>query len=55
MNPIAIANTIIDRYFYRNSYFEMVRENRTQADSRKDVKCGFAALHSRYGFVRNTQ
>lgn len=42
---------IIDRYFYGNSWSEMVRENRTQADSRMDVKCGLAALHSRYGFV----
>lgn len=44
-------DAIIDRYFYSNSWSEMVRENRTQADSRMDVKCGLAALHSRYGFI----
>lgn len=45
-------DAIIDRYFYGNSWSEMVRENRTQADSRIDVKCGLAALHSRYGFIQ---
>ena len=44
-------DAISDRYFYGNSWSEMVRENRTQADSRMDVKCGLAALHSRYGFI----
>lgn len=44
-------DAIIGRYFYGNSWSEMVRENRTQADSRMDVKCGLAALHSRYGFI----
>lgn len=44
-------NAIVDRYFYGNSWSEMVRENRTQADSRMSVKCGLAALHSRYGFI----
>lgn len=44
-------DAIIDRYFYFNSWSEMVRENRTQSDSRMDVKCGLAALHSRYGFI----
>lgn len=44
-------DAIIDRYFYGNSWSEMVRENRTQADSRMDVKCGLAVLHSRYGFI----
>lgn len=44
-------DAIIDRYFYGNSWSEMVRENRTQADSRMDVRCGLAALHSRYGFI----
>ncbi|QIC69789.1 hypothetical protein [Acinetobacter indicus] len=45
-------DAIIDRYFYGNSWSEMVRENRTQADSRMDVRCGLAALHSRYGFIK---
>lgn len=45
-------DAIIDRYFYGNSWSKMVRENRSQVDSRMDVKCGLAALHSRYGFIR---
>lgn len=44
-------DTIIDRYFYGNSWSEMVTSGRTQNDARMDVKCGLAALHSRYGFI----
>ncbi|OTG93678.1 hypothetical protein [Acinetobacter sp. ANC 3832] len=44
-------DAIISRYFYTNSWSEMVREDRTQNDARSDVKCGLAALHSRYGFI----
>lgn len=44
-------DAIIDRYFYINSWAEMVREDRTQNDARSDVKCGLAVLHSRYGFI----
>ena len=44
-------DAIICRYFYGNSWSEMVREDRSQNDARSDVKCGLAALHSRYGFI----
>jgi hypothetical protein len=42
---------VIDRYFYFNSWSEMVTEERSQMDARMDVKCGLAALHVRYGFI----
>lgn len=45
-------DAIIDRYFYGNSWAEMVTDERSQMDARMDVKCGLAALHSRYGFIR---
>lgn len=45
-------DAIVDRYFYGNSWSEMIRTNRSQADSRMDVKYGLTALHSRYGFIR---
>lgn len=41
-------DAIISRYFYTNSWSEMVNNDRTQLDARSDVKCGLAALHSRY-------
>ncbi|OTG82180.1 hypothetical protein B9T27_07965 [Acinetobacter sp. ANC 4648] len=44
-------DAIISRYFYNSSWSEMVRDDRTQNDARSDVKCGLAALHSRYGFI----
>ncbi|OTG95013.1 hypothetical protein [Acinetobacter sp. ANC 3832] len=44
-------DAIISRYFYTNSWSEMVRQDRTQNDARSDVKCGLAVLHSRYGFI----
>jgi len=44
-------NAIIDRYFYSNSWSEMVTSERSQSDARSDVKCGLAALHSRYKFL----
>ncbi|WP_353166086.1 hypothetical protein [Acinetobacter sp.] len=44
-------DAIICRYFYGNSWPEMVTTERTQNDARSDVKCGLAALHSRYGFI----
>ena len=44
-------DAIICRYFYGNSWSEMVTEERSQIDSRMDVKCGLAALHVRYGFI----
>jgi len=44
-------DAIIGRYFYSCSWSEMVTDERSQLDARMDVKCGLAALHSRYGFV----
>lgn len=41
-------DAIICRYFYCNSWAEMVTDQRSQMDARMDVKCGLAALHSRY-------
>ncbi|NUG81388.1 hypothetical protein HUN33_15235, partial [Acinetobacter bereziniae] len=40
-------DAVISRYFYGNSWPEMVTPQRTQNDARCDVKCGLAALHSR--------
>lgn len=44
-------DAIICRYFYGNSWPEMVTAERTQNDARSDVKCGLAALHCRYSFI----
>ncbi len=44
-------DAIIRRYFYGNSWAEMVTDERSQMDARMDVKCGLAALHSRYSFL----
>lgn len=44
-------DAIISRYFYSCSWSEMVTDQRSQLDARMDVKCGLAALHSRYGFI----
>ncbi|MCL6236952.1 hypothetical protein M5F66_01110 [Acinetobacter sp. ANC 5033] len=44
-------DAIICRYFYGNSWSAMVSENRTGVDAKFDVRCGLAALHSRYGFI----
>ncbi len=55
-------DAVINRYFYNNSWSEMVvtRMNAvgemiviySQNDARSDVKCGLAALHSRYSFIK---
>lgn len=45
-------DAIICRYFYGNSWSAMATDERTQMDARMDVKCGLAALHVRYGFIR---
>ena len=42
---------IIDHYFRGQSWPEMGKEDRSQSDSRSDVKCGLALLHCRYGFI----
>ncbi|HAV3751346.1 hypothetical protein FCJ79_16720 [Acinetobacter baumannii] len=54
-------DAIIKRYFYNNSWSEMVVTQMnpvgdhiviySQNDARADVKCGLAALHSRYSFI----
>ena len=54
-------DAVIDRYFYNNSWSEMVITQKnpvgdhiviySQNDARADVKCGLAALHSRYSFI----
>ena len=45
-------DAIICRYFYNNSWAEMKNSTRTEMDAKFDVKCGLAALHVRYGFIR---
>ena len=66
-------NAIISRYFYGNSWSEMViwgfvcdkdgnkvyvnnepkmTKHYSENDARADVKCGLAALHSRYSFIK---
>ncbi len=54
-------DAVIDRYFYGNSWPKMVIKVgsvdkptiiRSEMDARSDVKCGLAALHSRYGFIK---
>lgn len=45
-------NAIIYRYFLDLKWPEMVTKNRTQHDARLDVKCGLAALHCRYPFIK---
>lgn len=54
-------DAVINRYFYNNSWSEMVVTQMnpvgdviviySQNDARLDVKCGLAALHSRYSFI----
>jgi len=54
-------DAVIDRYFYGNSWSNMIIkvgrvENptilRTEMDAKYDVKCGLAALHARYSFIK---
>ena len=45
-------DAIIERYFYFNSWSEMRTPYRTEHDAKQDVKCGLAALHVRYSFIR---
>lgn len=47
-----LLSEIIDHYLYSNSWSEMVTDQRSQLDARMDVKCGLAALHSRYGVIK---
>lgn len=43
---------IIQRYFYGNSWSMMVTEDRNKHNAEQDVKCGLAALHCRYNFIK---
>ncbi|MFW2056291.1 hypothetical protein [Acinetobacter haemolyticus] len=45
-------DAIVDRYFNQKSWTELVNRNRTAMDAKYDVKCGLAALHSRYQFIK---
>jgi len=45
-------DAVIDRYFYGNSWAEMVNDERTGVDAKFDVKCGLAAMHVRYPFIK---
>ncbi|MDN8174560.1 hypothetical protein QZK03_17570, partial [Acinetobacter baumannii] len=54
-------DAVIDRYLYGNSWSDMVIKVgrvdnptilRTQHDAREDVRCGLAAMHCRYPFIR---
>lgn len=44
-------DAVISRYFYGNSWSQMVNQERSQNDARSDVKCGLAALHCKYVFL----
>lgn len=44
-------DAVIDRYFYGNSWSQMVTEERSKYAAEQDVKCGLAALHCRYKFI----
>ena len=54
-------DAVIDRYFYFNSWSEMVEMemnpvgdmvvSRTGMDAKFDVRCGLAALHVKYNFI----
>lgn len=45
-------DAIICRYFYCNSWSQMVTPERSKRNAEDDVKCGLAALHSRYKFIK---
>lgn len=44
-------DAIVCRYFYGNSWSQMVTEERSKHAAEQDVKCGLAALHCRYKFI----
>lgn len=44
-------DAVISRYFFNNSWAEMVNDDRSQMEARFDVRCGLAVLHVRYGFI----
>lgn len=45
-------DAIICRYFYGNSWSQMVTKDRSKYGAEQDVKCGLAALHCRYKFIK---
>lgn len=45
-------DAIICRYFYGNSWSQMVTKDRSKHGAEQDVKCGLAALHCRYKFIK---
>ena len=45
-------NAVVDKYFKGYSWPKMVTPNRSLMDARSDVKCGLAALHARYPFIK---
>lgn len=42
---------VIYRYFYGNSFAQLVNNQMTLMDVKFDVKCGLAAIHARYPFI----
>jgi len=44
-------DAIICRYFYGNSWSQMITPERSRYGAEQDVKCGLAALHCRYKFI----
>lgn len=47
-------DAVIDRYFYGNPFSALVNETRTLMDAKFDVKCGLAAIHTRYPFIAHS-
>lgn len=45
-------DAIIERYFNQKSWTQLVTPERTAMDAKYDVRCGLAALHNRYQFIR---
>jgi hypothetical protein len=47
-------DAVIDRYFYGNPISALVNESRTLMDAKFDIKCGLAAIHTRYPFIAHS-
>lgn len=47
-------DAVIDRYFYGNPVSALVNESRTLMDTKFDIKCGLAAIHTRYPFIAHS-
>ncbi|MEO9300522.1 hypothetical protein ABI223_01995 [Acinetobacter pittii] len=50
----AWLDAVIDRYFYGNPISALVNESRTLMDAKFDIKCGLAAIHTRYPFIAHS-